>query len=187
MTFHLALSLRADPNMVIGAGLVGRGVRARRLLPAGLELCRLYGPAITPEEYKGLDQLRRNGCSQVASDGYVGASGSFDDLFNHSCEPNLMVCEREDALAFVTRRPVRPREELTWDYATVVTDRLSAFECRCGSRSCRRRISTFSRLPVSLRATYLHEGAPLHVVASGHEQWIVSSRTAHRRELRIRR
>lgn len=171
---------RGDPNMVVGRGLAGRGVRARRTLPVGVELCRLAGPLVTRSEYESLGQLRRNGCSQIAHNSYVGASGSFDDFFNHSCTPNLVISEREGGLWFVTRRGVLAREELTWDYATVVSDHLSAFLCRCGAPTCRRWISTFDRLPASLRAGYLRDGAPSHVAASHHERWIVSRRVSRR-------
>lgn len=179
MITPLAL-LRGDPSMVVGRSLAGRGVRARRALPVGVELCRLVGPAVTRSEYESFGQLRRNGCSQIAHNSYVGASGSFDDFFNHSCTPNLVISEREGGLWFVTRRVVPAREELTWDYATVVSDRLTAFHCRCGAPTCRRWISTFDRLPASLRAAYLKDGAPSHVATSPHERWIVPRRVSRR-------
>jgi len=56
---------------------------------------------------------------------------------NHSCDPNLWL----EGLDAVTRRPVQAGQELTMDYATFCGPGMDSFDCRCGSSSCRGRVT----------------------------------------------
>jgi len=65
------------------------------------------------------------------------------DFFNHSCEPNSGF---KGQIFLVALRNVKPNEEITFDYAMVVSRSLESdtvFEmaCDCGARGCRRRIT----------------------------------------------
>ncbi len=65
------------------------------------------------------------------------------DFFNHSCEPN---CGFKGQIFLVAMRPIRKGEEVTFDYAMVVSESVSSnivFEmhCRCQTKSCRRIIT----------------------------------------------
>jgi hypothetical protein len=55
------------------------------------------------------------------------------EMFNHSCSPNLGV---KGQIIVVTRRAIRPGEELTFDYDTTETTP-QPWRCRCGSSDCR--------------------------------------------------
>ena len=62
---------------------------------------------------------------------------------NHACNPN---CESDivgDRVFIKALRPIKPGEELFYDYALVIDERYTPkvkkqFECRCGARNCRR-------------------------------------------------
>lgn len=140
------------PQLRLGAGVSGRGVRARRALPRGWIVHRLSGLPLSAPEYVQLHPLKRRRCTQVAAAVYRGPSGEFDDWFNHSCRPNLDVREVDGELLLVTNRDLRADEELTWDYASVVTDRFSRFRCRCGEAACRQIIQRFADCPMQARA-----------------------------------
>ncbi|XP_075146471.1 histone-lysine N-methyltransferase Su(var)3-9 isoform X1 [Haematobia irritans] len=80
--------------------------------------------------------------------------GNICHFFNHSCDPNLAVfpfwIDNLDIdmprLAFFTLRPIKPGEELTFDYIRGVDgvddyENLSEAEkvtCRCGAENCRK-------------------------------------------------
>ncbi|MFC2142833.1 SET domain-containing protein [Candidatus Aenigmatarchaeota archaeon] len=56
---------------------------------------------------------------------------------NHSCNPNL---GPEGQITFVALRDIKSGEELCYDYSTCHTHEFQ-FECRCGSKSCRKMIT----------------------------------------------
>lgn len=163
--------LRQNAFMRIGRGVAGRGIFARRQIPKDIILCRLAGNRIGAEKYRALRPGKQQRYSQVGYDEYVGPSGSFDDLFNHSCEPNLSIREFEGELVFMPRRSVRAGEELTWDYASVVTDRFTKFPCRCKSPRCRFRVGRFASLSSKQRRELARDGgAPSYVFHARHER-----------------
>jgi len=56
---------------------------------------------------------------------------------NHSCDPNTVFA----GLNVVALRDIERGEELTIDYSTFCDERMPEFECECGSKNCRGRIS----------------------------------------------
>lgn len=155
------------PLFKLGRGVAGRGVRTRRALPGGWIVHRLSGPRISGREYAALRPLLRRRCAQVGDDAYVGPSGEFDDWFNHSCTPNMYLRAVDGELVFVTARAVCADEELTWDYASVVTDRRTRLDCHCGARACRKTIGRFEECPPTVRAALArHLAVPSHARGS---------------------
>ena len=65
-----------------------------------------------------------------------------DNFLAHSCDPNCgFVIGPELAAALVARRGIAPGEAVTFDYDETEDDlrgSRGAFECACGSKSCRR-------------------------------------------------
>ena len=61
-------------------------------------------------------------------------------FINHSCEPNVWM---KDAFTLEAMRDILPGEELTADYALWETDedKVSKWECVCGSKNCRHSIT----------------------------------------------
>ena len=66
-------------------------------------------------------------------DGAVGGSGA--EFINHSCEPNLYSCNFKGHILYMSRRQIRPGEELTVDYN--FSKKIDAVACRCGAPNCR--------------------------------------------------
>lgn len=82
---------------------------------------------------------------------------------NHSCEPNcgLKVIGRvgkEYDSQLMAIRPIKPGEELTIDYSTVMHEAGWKMECACGSKHCRKVVTHFSRLPKETREKYIQLG-----------------------------
>ncbi len=65
------------------------------------------------------------------------------DFFNHSCEPN---CGFKGQIFLVAMRNIKKGEEITFDYAMVVSESkeskvVFSMECLCGTKSCRKSIT----------------------------------------------
>ncbi len=71
-------------------------------------------------------------------------------LINHSCDPNTGFSNDTTLIAL---RDIDSDEELTFDYSTVGTDGWET-ECKCGSKSCRGKISDFKTLPEDIKEKY---------------------------------
>ena len=61
-------------------------------------------------------------------------------FINHSCDPNVWM---KDAFTLEAMRDIAPGEDLTADYVLWETDedKISKWECRCGSINCRHQIT----------------------------------------------
>ena len=65
------------------------------------------------------------------------------DYFNHSCDPN---CGMKGQIFLVAMRDIQPREEITFDYAMIVSpsvgsDIVFSMHCACGAENCRGEIT----------------------------------------------
>ena len=74
-------------------------------------------------------------------DAKVGGNAS--RWINHACEPNCEADEEEGRVFIKALRKLKPGEELFYDYGLVIDERYTPklkkeYECRCGSRQCRR-------------------------------------------------
>ena len=66
-------------------------------------------------------------------DGSVGGSGA--EYINHSCDPNLYSCNFKGHILYMSKRTIRPGEELTVDYR--FSKKIERVPCHCGSPKCR--------------------------------------------------
>lgn len=90
---------------------------------------------------------------QISHDRYMDleAPGCF---INHSCTPNAGV--RETQLISLSHIP--QGSEIRFDYSTTMDEDFWTMECRCGSQKCRRSITDFKYLPLSVRRHYIQSG-----------------------------
>jgi SET domain-containing protein len=74
-----------------------------------------------------------------------------DDFFNHSCEPNAGI---NGQIMMVAMRDIRKGEEITYDYCMTDADFKYSFDCRCGAKRCRGRVTTDDWKIPSLQRRY---------------------------------
>ena len=118
------------------------GVYAAESIPAHRKVIEYTGERI------GRRETKRRGAGSVTYlfaldsywtlDGAVGGSGA--EIINHSCDPNLRSTIRNGHILYISKRAIRPGEELTVDY--LFSDDIERVKCVCGAGSCRGQINS---------------------------------------------
>ena len=124
----------------------GKGVFPRSFIPAGSLLAMFGGYVMRIADEPLLENCGADFALQI-DDKFVIGSHSDADLddaqyFNHNCDPNGGL---RGQLGLLAMRDIAPDEEVTFDYAMVLTEVPGlpeyGFACRCGSANCRGQIS----------------------------------------------
>jgi len=123
--------IRASP-------IEGRGLFARRAIREG-EIVAIKGGHIL--DRRQLARVKRRIAQsyiQIADGFFIGAATAAEVkrnklYINHSCAPNLGILGQ---IIFVAIRPIRPGEELTYDWA-MEENTPARTRCRCGAPNCR--------------------------------------------------
>lgn len=95
---------------------------------------------------------------QISPNLYLSPSGQYDDYVNHSCDPNCAVFFQDDDIVLKTIKNIRPEEQLSFDYGTIIFNEPTTFECNCSSGLCRKIIGNFYSMPAELQNKYLKKG-----------------------------
>jgi SET domain-containing protein len=138
----------------------GKGVIAASPIASRSHILRFTGPLLhyrdtTPHTY----------ALQIGPDLYLGASGSFDDYINHSCNPNAGLVIRGLEVDLIAIRDIAPGEEICFDYSTSTDEDDFEFDCFCGQPNCRGRIRDGKHLPEDVFQRYAQLGIiPEHVL-----------------------
>ena len=141
----------------------GRGVFAKRRIPAGTRVIEYQGKRISNDEAD--ERHPANPDDPFHTFFFVLSSGKVIDgndegndarWINHSCDAN---CESEEGkggkrVYIVSKRDIARGEELNYDYGLVmegkITKKLRAqYSCRCGAATCR---ATMLALPKKKKA-----------------------------------
>jgi SET domain-containing protein len=114
-----------------------RGVYALERIPARRKVIEYTGERISRRETKRRGQGSLTYLFTLDDywtiDGAAGGSGA--EIINHSCDPNLYSCIAKGHILYMSKREIRPGEELTVDYR--FSDKIEKVRCRCGSSVCR--------------------------------------------------
>jgi hypothetical protein len=136
--------LEKDFYSVKGTKKKGRGVFARKEIPAGTLIGDYTGKIIKDEEIDALEKKYDNACYAMDYNNNGTSIFPLDikavgiHLLNHSCAPNCDTYFYYGHTLFFTLRKIWPGEELTIDYSfdpDVKEGLLHA--CFCGSHNCR--------------------------------------------------
>ena len=91
---------------------------------------------------------------QVGYDQFRLPTGSIEDFFNHSCDPNIGIRLKANGQIILALRDIAPHEELTYDFSTYQNNPHERMRCLCGAPNCRGMIGNFSSLPLALQRRY---------------------------------
>jgi hypothetical protein len=150
------------------SAIQGRGVFATAPIAAREIVRRMGGEIISIPQciYRVLSgQLRIDEPLQTSNASFL-VLDPISVSFNHSCDPNALIRGKVDMIA---RRDIAPGEEITFDYAATVRPSFYtmvwSMRCRCGSPSCRGRITDIR----SINATTLSD----YIAADGLQDFIL--------------
>jgi uncharacterized protein len=136
-------------HIVKSSSIHGKGVFARRLIPAGTCIIEYCGERVPRREAarRSDDDGPLNFTYFFSlSDGRVidgGRDGNDARFINHSCEPNCEALEHDDGRVFIyAMQDIGRGEELSYDYALIYEERHTlavkrAFACHCGAPGCK--------------------------------------------------
>lgn len=131
------ISAKLEGRLIAGKG--GRGVFARGKVRAGELLVVWGGEVVSGEALRAMADDRFRLALQIEEDHYLLTSNEgAADWVNHSCAPNAGL---QGQVVLVALRDIRAGEEITFDYATSDGSTYDEFECGCGARSCRGRVT----------------------------------------------
>jgi len=123
------------------------GVFAKENVKAGERLAIFGGDIMLIDEIHDLPEKLQDYPMQIEERFVIGTRNSTEpedtDFFNHSCEPNSGF---KGQIFLVAMRDIKKEEEITFDYAMVVSksvgsDVVFEIECQCGSKHCRKKIT----------------------------------------------
>jgi uncharacterized protein len=124
-----------------------KGVFARESIKKGERLTIFGGEIMRIDELDGLPPGLDEYPMQIEERFVLGSRTARDpepsDFFNHSCQPN---CGFKGQIFLVAMRDIKHNEEVTFDYAMVVSQSIGSdivfeMECTCGERGCRKQIT----------------------------------------------
>jgi SET domain-containing protein len=139
----------ALPFEIRPSPMQGLGAFATRPIAGGVRLIEYAGERLTPmeadERYPDVEGERHHTFLFAIDDEVVidaAVTGNEARFINHSCDPNCDAVIEDGRIWIETIRDVAPGEELAYDYAYVLEERLSPaakrrFPCRCGAAACR--------------------------------------------------
>lgn len=118
----------------------GHSVVARAVIEPGEVIGVWSGRVVGAGELDGLpDEIRRH-TVQIEEDLYLASVHAHEppDFINHSCEPNAGL---DGQITIVAMRRILPGEEVTIDYAMCDGTPYDEFDCACGSKLCRGKVT----------------------------------------------
>ncbi len=116
----------------------GRGVFARRDIPAGTRLIEYVGLPISKSKSVELCLQQNSYLFTLTETSDLDGRVSWNParLMNHSCEPNCEAnLDEKDRVWIFTIRHIARNEELTFNYGYSL-ENFRAYPCRCGAPSC---------------------------------------------------
>lgn len=138
----------------------GHGVFAKTSVPSGTRVAIFGGDILLIDEIDEVPEHMSDYPMQIEERFVLGSRKATKpedaDLFNHSCDPN---CGFKGQIFLVTMRDVAPGEEMTFDYAMVVSESVGSdikfeMDCSCGSSRCRGHITESDWMLPELQKRY---------------------------------
>lgn len=132
------------------SGIHGRGAFAVQAIPKGTRLIEYKGQIIDWDRVNRLypddatEGQNHTFLFEVDEERVIDANvgGNSARWINHSCAPNCEAVGEGDRIFIESIKPIRPGEELAYDYNIQLPERHTPavkqrYLCRCGARKCR--------------------------------------------------
>lgn len=155
-------------SLILQTSTYGQGVFTTENLEAGTFLIEMTGPLLTIDEIPSVEARSIvDHYIQCSPTHFLGPSGDYDDMFNHSCEPNAGLFFENGRIFVKTIVPIDAQSEIWIDYSTVITRDPFVMKCCCSTPLCRGEVRDFKFLPDKIKKKYIQLNiVPDYVVAS---------------------
>lgn len=153
-------------SLTLGQSKFGMAVFANKDFKNGENIIVFNGKLMKGEELPELTNPEDDRYIQIGKNEYLGPSGSFDDFFNHSCNPNCGLRFEGGKVILIAIKNIKKGEEIVWDYSTTMDEDNWEMDCMCGNKNCRKRIRDFKYLPEKIQQKYLRLGIVPEYIAS---------------------
>jgi len=140
-----------DKFLLIKSKIQGKGIFATRNYEKGDFVVKLTGEKI---KWKYNEKTDRDHCANwtgIGRDLWIDPDFPLSRI-NHSCNPNLGI---KGKIMFYAIRDIKAGEELTFDYSTSEKEIDWVMGCYCGSKNCRKIITSIQFLPQKVYYGYL--------------------------------
>jgi len=124
----------------LGRSRTGLGLFATRPIKRRVRLAEYKGPRLTVKEAEKAENAGNRYLFEVNSRWTIDgtARSNIARYFNHSCNPNTDTTIRNGRVFIFTLRPIKPGEELTYNYGSDYLNNVIG-KSRCKCSRCRRR------------------------------------------------
>lgn len=140
-----------DKGVIEGRGLIARGLIRKGEVVSKLEPNEpmFFIADVLTWTQEAQDQLLVY--AYQCSETHVVNEQGDERFMNHSCDPNTWWVDDDTMIA---RRDIQPGEELTYDYATTEVTIPFEMDCRCGSDTCRGKVTNLDHLDPEWQARF---------------------------------
>ncbi len=122
--------------------IAGKGTFANSEIKKGELIAAFGGKIINEAEYDQLPAGLGELFLTIDDELYIGPPTletiGDGDFVNHSCQPNTGICGQ---IFLVAMQDIPSGDEITFDYAMVISDKNFNIPCACGSQACRKKIT----------------------------------------------
>ncbi len=124
----------------LGRSRTGFGLFATRPIKRRVRLAEYKGPRLTTKEAEKAENAGNRYLFEVNSRWTIDGTprSNIARYFNHSCNPNADVTIRQGRVFIYTLRPIKPGEEIVYDYGLDYLKNVIG-KSRCKCPRCRRR------------------------------------------------
>ena len=133
------------------SNIEGTGIFAGENIKKGEYVCKIEGKKI-PWVYN--EKTDRKKCANwfgIDKNLWIDPSYPLSQL-NHSCNPNIGLKGR---IMFYALKDIKKGEEITFDYSSAEEESDWVMKCNCGSKKCRKEMTSIQFLPAKVFNAYL--------------------------------
>lgn len=156
-----------DKKLSVKESQNGLGVVAQIPFKAGQIVTEITGNIVHWRTLQKIGGVILDNTYRFDDEHYLSPDG-IGNYVNHSCDPNSGIIKKNNRLFLKAIRPIKKREEVVFDYSTIVgADDIWTMKCECGSKHCRKKVTAFYKLPSDIRSRYLEmQIVPKHILNS---------------------
>lgn len=138
------------PDIIVKTNSISeRGLFAKKLIPKGTIVYKVNNDIriYSKLDLRKFSEKYRKTLTKFANEENNKIIHHTDDAKygNHCCEPNSHAVPSGYKYMDVALRDIQCGEELTWDYSVLFPSWKKSFECKCGSKNCRKIIGYSKR------------------------------------------